>query len=100
GVCWGTDVARGEISEERILAGSAIAMAVVALRLATEQLVARPLLRGELRLAREHRLELRGEGRHLGGGLITGNGLRHLIKGRSSAAAIQFAEVDRHWIVG
>src|SRR5262249_32028529 len=94
------DIARGEVGEEGILAGPAVAMAVVALRLAAEQPVAHLLLRGELRLARKHRIELRGEGRYLGRGLIAGDGLRHLIEGRGGPAAIQFAEMDRHRIVG
>jgi hypothetical protein len=38
--------------------------------------------------------------RYLGRGLIAGDGLRHLIEGRRGAAAIQFAEMDRHRIVG
>src|SRR5947209_12879668 len=75
-------------------------MAVLALRPPTEQLVAHLLLRGELRLAGKHCIELRGESRYLGRGLIAGNGLRHLIEGRRGAAAIQFTEMDRHWIVG
>src|SRR5262245_66686223 len=75
-------------------------MAVVALRLAAEQLVARLLLRRELRLAREHCIELRGEGRHLGRGLVAGDGLGHLVECRGSPSAIKLAEMDRHRIVG
>src|ERR1700748_1494727 len=90
----------GEIRKHRILAGSTVAMAVVALRLAAEQFVARLLLRRELRLAREHRIELRGEGRHLGRGLVARDGLRHLVECRGSPSAIKLAEMDRHRIVG
>jgi len=47
-----------KIGEQRILAGSAVAVAGVALRFAAEKVVAQLLLRRELRLARLHRVEL------------------------------------------
>src|SRR5437764_4115070 len=75
-------------------------MALVALRFAAEQLVAQLLLRSELRLAREHGVELRGECGHLGRRLIAGDGLRHLVECRGSPATIQLAEMYRHRIVG
>ncbi len=63
-------------------------MTGVALRLAAKQVVAHLLLRGELHLAGEHRVELRAERRHLCRGLIAGDGLRHLIEGSAGPAAI------------
>ena len=75
-------------------------MAGVALSFPAEQLVAQLLLRGELRLARLHRVELRRECRHLGRCLIAGDRLRHLVECRGGASAIELAEMDRHWIVG
>ncbi|HEX9211351.1 MAG TPA: hypothetical protein VF901_12655 [Bradyrhizobium sp.] len=62
------DIAGGEIGEQRILAGSAVAVAVVAFRLAPEEVIADLLLGNELRLVGEHGVELGGEGSHLGGG--------------------------------
>src|ERR1700730_5433459 len=61
-----SDIARREIGEQRILARTAVAMTGVALCLAAEQIIARLLLRCELRLSCEHRVELGGERCHLG----------------------------------
>src|SRR6266853_3829097 len=95
-----SDVAGGEIGEQRVFARPAVAVAGVALCLAAEQVVARLLLRRKLCLAREHGVVLRGKGCYLGGGLVTGDGLRHLIERRGGPAAIHLAEMYRRWIVG
>src|SRR5258708_29438117 len=87
------NVAGGEVSERRVFAWSAVAVASVALRLAAEQVVARLLLRRKLCLACEHGIELRGKGRYLGGGLVAGDGLRHLIERCGGPAAIELAEM-------
>src|SRR5207248_3743411 len=60
------DVAGGEIGEWRVFAGTAISVTLVASCLATEQVVALLLLRCELCLFREYRVEFGGERRHLG----------------------------------
>src|SRR5690349_2080724 len=74
-------------------------MTIVALCLAAKQGVACLLLRSELRLACQDRIELGGERCHLCGGLVAGYRLSHLIEGGSSAAAIQVREMDRQRIV-
>src|SRR6202158_879299 len=88
----GSDVAGGEVGEQRVLAGPAVAVTGVALRLAAEQVVAGLLLGREPRLAREYRVELRGKRRYLGRGLVAGNRLRHLIESGAGPAAIERAE--------
>src|SRR5258708_38296620 len=85
----GADVAGGEGGEQRVLAGPAVAVTGVASRLAADQIVAGLLLRRELRLAREYRVELRCKRRHLGRGLVAGNRLRHLIESGAGPAAIE-----------
>src|ERR1700756_2384513 len=65
----GSDVAGSEVGEQRVLAGPAVAVTGVALRLSAEQVVACLLLFRKLRLAGEYRVELRGKRRHLGRGL-------------------------------
>src|SRR5260370_41121289 len=96
----GLDVAGGEVGEKRVFTRPAAAVAGVALRLAAEQVVARLLLRRKLCLAGEHGIVLRGKGCYLGGGLVAGYRLRHLIECRGGPAAIHVAEMYRHWIVG
>jgi len=60
-----SDIAGGEVSEQRVLAGPARTVTLVTFRLAAEQVVSGLLLRRELRLASEHRVELRGKRRQL-----------------------------------
>src|SRR5580700_8555956 len=75
------DIAGGEIGEQRVFAGSAVTVTLVASPLAAEQVVSQLLLRRELRLFREYCVEFRGERRHLRRRLISGDGLRHLVEG-------------------
>ena len=96
----GPDIAGGEVREQRILAGAAIAVTGIALRLATKEVVTCLLLWRELRLARKHRIELRGEVRYLGGCLVAGDRLRHLIERGGGPAAIQRSKMDRYRLVG
>src|SRR5438270_11212624 len=60
-----SDVARGEVGEQRFFAGATIAVTLVASRLATKEVITGLLLRGELRLFAHYRIELRRERRHL-----------------------------------
>jgi hypothetical protein len=89
---------RDEVGEQRILAGSAVTVTGVALRLAAEEIVSRLLLRSELCFVREHRIKLRGKTRHLGGSFIASNGLRHLIERAHRSSAVDCAEVNRQRI--
>jgi len=98
-ICWGSNVACSEIGEQRIFARAAVAVAVVAFRLAAEQLVAQLLRGSELRLASLYRIELGSECRHLRRDLVVSDRLRHLVEGGGSAAAIELADMDRHRLV-
>src|ERR1700737_1771146 len=95
-----TDIAGGEIGEQRVFAGPAVTVTLVAFVLAAEEVVAGLLLRRELRLLREHRVELRGKRRHLGRGFIAGDGLRHLVEGGADPAAIDRAQMNRQRLAG
>src|SRR6202007_895896 len=95
-----SDIGRGKVGEQRIFARAAVAVTRIALRLAAEQVVTRLLLRRELRLLREDGVELRGQGGHLGRGLIAGDRLPHLIECRRAPPAIQFSEMDRQRVGG
>src|SRR6202158_487298 len=97
---WSTDIAGGEGGEQRVFAGPAVTVTLVAFCLAAEQVVALLLLRRELRFLREHRVELRGKRRHLGRGFIAGDGLRHLIEGGADPAAIDRAQMNRQRLGG
>src|SRR3954449_11325816 len=91
----GADVACGEVGEQRVLAGPAVAVTLVAFRLAAKQIVTGLLLRRELRLAGVHRGALRGKRRQLSRGFIASNGLCHWVEGGAAPAAIERAEMDR-----
>src|SRR5260370_2792641 len=93
-------LAGGEVGEEGVLAGPAVTVTGIVLRLAAEQIVSLLLLRRELRFLCEHRIVLRGKRRHLGGGLIACDGLRHLIEGAGSPAAINWAKMNRQRLAG
>src|SRR6202011_5375836 len=88
------------VGEQRILAGAAVAVTSIALCLAAEQIVARLLLRRELRFLCQHRVVLRGKRRYLGGGLIAGDGLRHLIEGGADPATIDRAKMNWQRLAG
>src|SRR5260370_38719181 len=100
GVGWSTDIAGGEVGEQRVFARPAVTMTLVASRLAAEQVVALLLLRRELRFFRKHRVELRGKRRHLGRGFIAGDGLRPLIEDSAGPAAIDRAQINRQRLTG
>src|SRR6266508_4208990 len=59
GVCRDPEIARGEIGEQRLLAGSAVAMTLVASTLAAEHFIAELLLRRQRRALADESVELR-----------------------------------------
>src|SRR3981081_3935359 len=95
-----SDIAGGEVGEQRVLAGPAVTVTLIAPRLAAEQIVSRLLLRRELRLARADGVELQAESRHPGGGLTAGDGLLHLIEGGADSAAIDRSKMNWQRISG
>src|SRR5258708_34723307 len=96
----GTDIAGGEVGEQRVLAGAAVTVTLLASCLSAEQVVSLLLLRRALRLVSEYRVELRGERRHLGRGFVAGNRLRHLVEAGADPAAIHRAQMNRQWLAG
>src|ERR1700760_1865237 len=92
-VGWGTDIAGGEVSEQRVFAGPAVTVTFVASCLASEEIVSQPLLRRELRLFRQYSVVLRSKRRHLGRSFVAGDRLRHPIEGGADPAAINRAQM-------
>src|SRR5258705_9895830 len=99
-VGWRTDVAGGEVGDQRVLAGPAVAVTFVASCLTSEQIVSLLLLWRELRLFRQYRVELRSKRGHLGRSFVARDRLRHLIERGADPAAINRAQMYRQPLTG
>src|SRR6266851_1735727 len=93
------EITGGEVRKQGLFAGAAVAMTLVAARLAAEQVIAQFFLRRELVFFRLHVVVLRREGTHLWRKLICGNGQPELVIYVIGAKSVCRTQVDRLLII-
>src|SRR5258708_1808765 len=93
------EITGGKVRKQGLFRGPAIAMTLVASRLAAEQLIAQFFLRRELVVSCLHVVVLRREGTHLWRELVCGNGQPELVIDVIGASSVSGTQVERELII-
>src|SRR5713226_5873976 len=93
------EITGSKVRKQGFFPWPAVAMALVASRLAAEQVIAQFLLRRELVLSRLHGIVLRREGTHLWREFVCGNGQPEAVIGMVGPSSVCRAEMDRVQII-
>src|SRR6266849_3042440 len=99
GISGDAEITGGKVRKQGLFPGPAVAMTLVASRLAAEQLIAQFFLRRELVVSCLHVVILRREGTHLWRELVCGNGQSELVIYVIGAKSVCRTQVDRELIL-
>src|SRR5712692_3110945 len=93
------EITGGKVRKQGLFPGPAIAMTLVASRLAAKQLIAQFFLRRELVVSCLHVVVFRREGTHLWREFVCGNGQAELVVDVIGASAVCRTQVERELII-
>src|SRR5713101_4196275 len=93
------EITGGKVRKQGLFPGPAIAMTLVASRLAAEQLIAQSFLLRELVFSRLHVVVLRREGTHFWREFVCGNGQPELVIDVIGASSVSGTQVERELII-
>src|SRR5216683_2252252 len=99
GISGDAEITGGKVRKQGLFPGPAVAMTLVASRLAAEELITQFFLRRELVVSCLHVVVLRREGTHLWRELVCGNGQPELVIDVIGASSVSGTQVERELII-